>query len=200
MESQPASWRPDPLGRYEYRYWNGTEWTADVSTAGSQEKDPNGLAPNPAATPVPVARVAPARLTWPNDVRALVFVGAAMLIAGSLLPWVKAQAGFFTATKNGIEGDGVLTLLLGAAIALSFLLTRAPKTAAWLVIAFAGIATAIAVYDIVDVSQKAEDLANQNSTINVSASVGVGLWVAVLGGAVALVGGLLALKRGSTSS
>ncbi|MBN1193118.1 MAG: DUF2510 domain-containing protein, partial [Coriobacteriia bacterium] len=26
-----ASWYPDPTGRHEQRYWDGTQWTADVS-------------------------------------------------------------------------------------------------------------------------------------------------------------------------
>ena len=23
----PAGWQPDPRGRHEYRYWDGTQWT-----------------------------------------------------------------------------------------------------------------------------------------------------------------------------
>lgn len=28
-----AGWLPDPTGRHAQRYWNGTEWTADVADA-----------------------------------------------------------------------------------------------------------------------------------------------------------------------
>jgi uncharacterized protein YfcZ (UPF0381/DUF406 family) len=35
-----ADWFPDPTGRHERRYWNGTEWTAHVFSAGSQSTDP----------------------------------------------------------------------------------------------------------------------------------------------------------------
>lgn len=36
----PADWYPDPLGRYEHRYWDGTSWTAHVATAGETAHDP----------------------------------------------------------------------------------------------------------------------------------------------------------------
>ena len=39
----PAGWHPDPLGRYEYRYFNGHEWTADVSGRGERFVDPAGV-------------------------------------------------------------------------------------------------------------------------------------------------------------
>lgn len=40
----PAGWFPDPLGRYEFRWFNGTSWTGDVSVAGTRYLDPAPLA------------------------------------------------------------------------------------------------------------------------------------------------------------
>jgi hypothetical protein len=40
--AQPAGWHPDPSGRHEMRYWNGSVWTDDVSDAGVATKDPPG--------------------------------------------------------------------------------------------------------------------------------------------------------------
>ncbi len=37
---QPAGWHPDPAGRHEMRYWNGSAWTDDVSDGGVSTKDP----------------------------------------------------------------------------------------------------------------------------------------------------------------
>ena len=37
-----AGWYPDPTGRFEQRYWNGTGWTADVATGGATSVDPAG--------------------------------------------------------------------------------------------------------------------------------------------------------------
>ena len=41
----PAGWFPDPLGRYEHRYFNGTTWTPDVSNGGQRMVDPLGTGP-----------------------------------------------------------------------------------------------------------------------------------------------------------
>lgn len=38
--SVPADWYKDPSGRFEYRYWDGTKWTDNVSRAGVAHKDP----------------------------------------------------------------------------------------------------------------------------------------------------------------
>jgi uncharacterized protein YxjI len=36
----PANWHPDPFGRHELRYWDGTRWTEHVSSHGKQSTDP----------------------------------------------------------------------------------------------------------------------------------------------------------------
>jgi hypothetical protein len=36
----PAAWAPDPHGRHEHRYWDGTTWTDDVSNGGVLGIDP----------------------------------------------------------------------------------------------------------------------------------------------------------------
>jgi hypothetical protein len=41
---QPG-WYPDPSGRFEFRFHNGSLWTADVSTNGQRYVDPLGAAP-----------------------------------------------------------------------------------------------------------------------------------------------------------
>lgn len=56
-----AGWQPDPFGRHEVRYWDGSAWTAHVADAGVQGRDepvstveaplPPPPAPSPAAPP-----------------------------------------------------------------------------------------------------------------------------------------------------
>lgn len=42
MTHNPARWLPDPLGKYQYRYWDGKKWTHDVANNGVQDiHDPN---------------------------------------------------------------------------------------------------------------------------------------------------------------
>jgi uncharacterized protein DUF2510 len=36
----PPSWSPDPSGRHQLRYWDGTSWTANVSDNGVTGQDP----------------------------------------------------------------------------------------------------------------------------------------------------------------
>lgn len=38
--ASPAAWHPDPTGRYEQRYWDGSRWTEHVSRGGQQFTDP----------------------------------------------------------------------------------------------------------------------------------------------------------------
>jgi uncharacterized protein YxjI len=40
MSEHAPEWYPDPFGRHEYRYWDGTQWTEHVSSHGRQAIDP----------------------------------------------------------------------------------------------------------------------------------------------------------------
>lgn len=46
----PSGWFPDPLERYDHRWFNGTSWTSDVSIDGRLTVDPLGTAPSPAGS------------------------------------------------------------------------------------------------------------------------------------------------------
>ncbi len=38
--SAGPGWYPDPLARFDHRYWDGTAWTDHVSKAGQMMTDP----------------------------------------------------------------------------------------------------------------------------------------------------------------
>ncbi len=40
MTEPAAQWYPDPTGRHQHRYWNGTAWTDHVSDSGVASSDP----------------------------------------------------------------------------------------------------------------------------------------------------------------
>ena len=40
MSTTPANWYPDPKGRHQLRYWDGSNWTDHVSTNGVTGTDP----------------------------------------------------------------------------------------------------------------------------------------------------------------
>lgn len=51
MTQQSSGWYADPTNGYEYRYWNGTQWTNQVSSSGVTLTDPNEIDPSIGATP-----------------------------------------------------------------------------------------------------------------------------------------------------
>src|SRR5690242_13205424 len=52
-----AAWLPDPEGRYEYRWWDGQNWTDQVSQQGQVGTVPmsGGAPPQPQHSAPPVA-------------------------------------------------------------------------------------------------------------------------------------------------
>lgn len=50
MSESPASWHPDPTGRHELRYWDGSAWTDHVSDQGVTGTDPVDAPSAPQAT------------------------------------------------------------------------------------------------------------------------------------------------------
>lgn len=66
MSTHPASgagWQPDPTGRSDSRYWDGTSWTQAVMKDGNVDTDPIPVEP---ASPV-AGMPSPAQSTLPGD-------------------------------------------------------------------------------------------------------------------------------------
>ena len=99
----PAGWYPDPLGRFDHRWYDGARWTADVSLDGVRRVDPGGIAPSPGTSPSERRRV-------PRIVAVLVLVTLGGLIAGGVVMWsaVTAFLGVadHEATVTTCTGDG----------------------------------------------------------------------------------------------
>jgi uncharacterized protein YxjI len=51
----PPGWYPDPTGRHQHRFWDGTRWTPAASTDGAQVHDPEPTG----GGPVPVGELRP---------------------------------------------------------------------------------------------------------------------------------------------
>lgn len=49
-DNHPANWYPDPAGRHELRYYDGSQWTEHVSSAGKQSIDPMVAPSGPVVT------------------------------------------------------------------------------------------------------------------------------------------------------
>jgi uncharacterized protein YxjI len=61
--SPPANWYRDPMGRHEFRYWDGTTWTDHVSNGGQASVDPV----HAAGSTLPSARAASPMATTTNE-------------------------------------------------------------------------------------------------------------------------------------
>ncbi|MFT4187177.1 MAG: AIM24 family protein [Aeromicrobium sp.] len=81
-----AGWQPDPEGRHEYRYWDGTQWTEHVSNGGQASVAPLGAPPPQAGAtaPPPVAQAQ----------------------AGGGDPWAGLSGDLVDGTYSEVEGVG----------------------------------------------------------------------------------------------
>jgi hypothetical protein len=60
MSEANSGWYSDPRGSYLYRYWNGTQWTNQISNGGTHSGlDPDPLAPGMITTPPAPGTAAP---------------------------------------------------------------------------------------------------------------------------------------------
>ena len=111
----------------------------------------------------------------------LATAGLAVAVIGSFLPWASLRIVVATVDLNGTDGDGRITLAMFLVAAVSVLIATG-----WMVLTIALVATlvgfGVAVYDFVNVSTAF------TATPVASVSAGVGLYLCILGGALATCG------------
>ena len=114
----------------------------------------------------------------PGHVIGLVLAG--VVVVAAFLPWARVSLGIFSVSKNGVDGDGVITLILGLAIGGASLLNVYGRLRCGLMavgsVILGGIIAAIGVYDWADLEGAADE------TELVSVSVGVGLVLTTFAG------------------
>jgi len=123
-------WHADPRARFELRYHNGRNWTADVATDGDRFVDPLGTRPQPPGThqhshqqpgryPQPSNRVATASMIlgivaicigWMPFVVALGLLAAVLALVFGIVGRRQAAAG---ATGAGFARTGLITGAIG---------------------------------------------------------------------------------------
>lgn len=59
-QTTPPGWYRDPTGLYDYRHWNGSGWSNQVSKSGTTMADPTALDSTVASTPPAPRSAAPA--------------------------------------------------------------------------------------------------------------------------------------------
>lgn len=65
MTQATPGWYTDPSRVYSYRYWDGMNWTNQVSSGGTSGADPNPLDPAIASTPPAPGSAAPTMASTP---------------------------------------------------------------------------------------------------------------------------------------
>ena len=126
----------------------------------------------------------------PNTRKIVVLVAAGVVVLAAFMPWVSAWAAFVgTFTKNGIDGDGKITLLLAGAVIVCVLGGR-QRLALLPALTLAG----VAVYEAIHISERIHTL-NARPDVPATGSVGIGVWL-TLAGAITVAGlcGLDVLK------
>lgn len=167
--------------------------------------------PSAVHAPAPRSPVPPAAAsTLPAGAWMAIAAGLVMGIS-ALLPWVTAHALFTTVNRNafqlgdhyGFSADGAILIGLGL-ITITIGITRLVGAAMPRYLQRSTIVTGIgALVVALNRAPSINDLANKvNDASNglVSASIGYGLWVTVVGGVVAVVAGFIMRSRASTGS
>ena len=163
----PAGWYPD--GQGGVRWWDGERWTEDTPPPPTQpQAQPQAQAERP-------ARTGPA----------LAVAGAAAVIIGSLIPWATLTHVFGSASLSGIEGDGVITLVLGGVLLIGAILQLTNETSRhiWTEVV-AAVTLIVAVLALINMLSNIGDADSEYAR----ASVGPGLYLVVAGAAIALIG------------
>jgi len=115
----------------------------------------------------------------------IVLVGALLALIGSFLPWATVSVeGFGSESASGMDGDGVITLIVALAAAAIAVFMKGRGRMIGIIVA-AGIIILVSIIDIADVNRAAGEIGD---IPGVDTSVGFGLWLVLVGGVVALVG------------
>ena len=121
--------------------------------------------------------------------------GAIAAIVAAFLPWISATAAFVgSESRNGLDGDGQITIVLGlAAVVLAAVALRrqpAPLAALVIVAGLGALIAVIGVIDYVDAKNRIGDLTAEERPL-VAISIGVGLYLTIAAGIAVVVGAVL---------
>lgn len=137
MESSAAGgWHPDPTSRFELRYHNGVDWTADVSSNGRRFVDPLGVQPGPGgagpasgsgarnglATAALVFGIIGIGIGWAPFVFVLGAIAAVLALVFGVIGRRRSTA---TGTGAGFATAGIIMGAVGIAVCVvGFVITR----------------------------------------------------------------------------
>jgi uncharacterized RDD family membrane protein YckC len=119
-QDNPARWAADPLGRHEYRYWDGSQWTEHVSDNGAVGTDPPVASPvespveSPDRSPEDAGYAAPTGLEPAPGTGAGVAAGFGATHLGAPVAGTGAAAWSSAAPSAGYDPTAILGRRYGA--------------------------------------------------------------------------------------
>ncbi len=135
----------------------------------------------------------------------VVGAGAALMVGGSFLPWVKLNAFFITISRSGVDaGDGWISVILGGLLAvvawrLVAGAARRPTAPVVLAILLSLGAAGLAVFEWVDIENATNDISSEAGLdegigdafdFGTLVSKGMGIYVVGIGGLVGVAGAI----------
>jgi hypothetical protein len=116
----------------------------------------------------------------------IVVLAALAIVAGAYLPWVSGTIGLARFARSGFDqGLGFGYSIGGAALALSALLSVRMRLFRWLTIVLSFVLAGFVVRDVLHSYDVMQDM---NRYRSVDANVGWGLWIMIMGAAIAMIG------------
>ena len=101
MTPAPPHWYPDPTGRHQLRYWDGTQWTVHVASAGVVGFDPMLTVPGGSSAGAGAGSTGGRR-----GVRHLGWVGALLCVLALVAVAVPGVGFARTTAGDGVRLDG----------------------------------------------------------------------------------------------
>lgn len=129
--------------------------------------------------------------------------GAALIMLGSLLPWGVVRGGFIQQSMSGTDGDGILTLIGGGFLLIAGigLLIKGNRFSRFMAVLISVVIGVIAFIDMQNINNADERraaidraLGGGGSSDFIVTSVGIGLYLILIGVVVAFIGTSLNLK------
>jgi hypothetical protein len=199
---EAGSWLVDPTRRHQYRWWDGSGWTDQVSDHGVRSNDPyengRGTVPPPGATH---RTTSTSSGTGTNPYGVVALIGGAVALMGVGVNEISANVGAIQVTRTYFDSDSgkvvAAIAALGIVIALFGLLRPSPGWLVQVLVFVCGATIAgFALYDRLNISDDVHRLrVSVNGSVfvgSVTTRVGVGLYLCMGGGVLMAVCALMA--------
>lgn len=128
----------------------------------------------------------------------LVLLGGAITVVAAFLPWISIDAGFFSETVTGIDGDGVFTLVLGGAAMALVYVRDWDRVTVGAVVVLGALVALIGVVYISDPLTGVDTSGMGGEILESNVSTEIGLYLTAIGGLVLIGGGIKGHQLGST--